>query len=191
MCWSKRTGLDKALYRIEQALDRSYANGNRQEEEQAAVQLQQLLSKTQGLLPRQPTSGDLIPDVQVQLESPQRQGPNNSLDHLRSSIATDVAISGRTVADDGYALEDAENPLQLLARASDLPASTDGLSAGRDHPNPVSAVSYPDQARPPMGNLDLAVYFGPLTPHLDIGEEIDPIDMGFVTPAETDVLFSL
>jgi hypothetical protein len=38
---------------------------------------------------------------------------------------------------------------------------------------------------------DLRVFFGPFSPHLDIGDDIDPIGMGLVTFNETDVLFNL
>jgi hypothetical protein len=190
--YSKRTGLDKAVYRIEQALERSQANGGRLEDEQAALHLQQLLSKTQNLLPRQSISSDLMPGIQAQSASPHSQGhiSNYSREHVNSSLA-DTATSGQVVADDGYALEDAENPLQLLARASDLPVSPSHLLPAPDQPAPAAITSHPEHTRASNENQDLQKFFGPLTPHLDVGEDIDPIDMGFVTSNETDVLFSL
>ena len=133
-----------------------------------------------------------MPGVQAQSASPHSQGhtSNYSRDHVNASLA-DTAISGQAVADDGYALEDAENPLQLLARASDLPISPDHLLPAPDHSTPAAVTSHPEQTRALNENQDLKIFFGPLTPHLDVGEDIDPIDMGFVTSSETDVLFSL
>ena len=130
--------------------------------------------------------------MQAQSTSPHSQGhiSNYSRDHVNSSLA-DTATPGHAVADDGYALEDAENPLQLLARASDLPISPNHPSLAADNATPAVVTSVVEQRRTSIGNQDLRAFFGPLTPHLDVGEDIDPIDMGFITSNETDVLFSL
>ena len=133
-----------------------------------------------------------MPGMQAQSASPHQQGhtSNYSHDHMDSTLA-DTTTSGQAVADDGYALEDAENPLQLLARASDLPISPHHLPPAPDHPTPAAVASHSEQSRFSNENQDLRTFFGPLAPHLDVGEDIDPIDMGFVTSSETDVLFSL
>jgi hypothetical protein len=191
---SKRSGLDKAVHRIEQALERSNANGGRLEDEQAALHLQQLLSKTQGILPRSTVSGDLMAGVQVQPQSasPHSQGHLSSFsrDHMGSSL-TSTSLSAQDGGDDGYALEDAENPLQLLARASDLPMSPRNMPAAPSHLSPVAVPDQAGQKGNQSDNQDLRTFFGPLSPNLDTGEDIDPIDMGYVTPNETDVLFNL
>lgn len=41
------------------------------------------------------------------------------------------------------------------------------------------------------GDEDLQAFFGPFSPHLDVCEDIDPIDMGYITPGETIALFNL
>jgi hypothetical protein len=181
------------VHRIEQALERSQANGGRLEDEEAALNLQRLLSKTQNLLPSRTFSSDPMPGVQAQDDSPQSHGhiSNYSQGHLNSSLSG----AGMTVQegpDDGYALEDAENPLQLLARASDLPISPRNMPPP---PGPMTPAIASTQAQRSRGetdkNQDLRNFFGPLSPNLDVGEDIDPIDMGFITQSETDVLFSL
>jgi len=89
------------------------------------------------------------------------------------------------MTDENYSLDDAENPLQLLARASNLSITPQQPYA----PSPLSPVSVPprsDFAR----DSDLQTFFGPFRPSLDIGEDIDPIDMGLVTLEETDMLFT-
>lgn len=194
---SKRTGLDKAVHRIEQALERSQANGGNLEDEQAALHLQQLLSKTQSLLPslsRNAVSGDTMQGVQVQAHSasPHSQGhfSNFSREHMGSSLTCN-AHSAQGGGDDGYALEDAENPLQLLARASNLPIPPRNMPAAPDNLSPVAAPNHVGHKGDHGDNQDLRAFFGPLSPNLDTGEDIDPIDMGYVTPSETDVLFTL
>lgn len=73
-------------------------------------------------------------------------------------------------------LDSAENPLQLLARASDLSASQQYAQS------PHSAFSRTD--------TDLQSFFGPFQPKLDVGEDIDPIDMGYVNHEEAELLFN-
>ena len=38
---------------------------------------------------------------------------------------------------------------------------------------------------------DLQTFFGRFIPNLDVSEDIDPIDMGFITNGETIALFNL
>lgn len=113
-----------------------------------------------------------------------------SRDHMGSSL-TSTALTAQNGADDGYALEDAENPLQLLARASDLPSSPRNMPVAPDHLPPIAASNQSRQIGEQSANQDLRTFFGPSRPNLDTGEDIDPIDMGYVTPSETDVLFNL
>lgn len=130
--------------------------------------------------------------VQAQSASPHSQGHLSafSRDHMGSSL-TGTALSAQNGGDDGYALEDAESPLQLLARASDLPISSRNMPAAPDQLSPIAGSNHVGQRGEQSNNQDLRTFFGPLRPNLDTGEDIDPIDMGYVTPCETDVLFNL
>jgi hypothetical protein len=130
--------------------------------------------------------------IQAPSASPHSQGHPSSFSHERmGSSLTGTALSAPNSGDDAYALEDAENPLQLLARASDLPVSPPNVPAAPDPTSPAAASNNARQKTDPSENQDLRAFFGPLSPNLDTGEDIDPIDMGFVTPSETDVLFNL
>ena len=72
-------------------------------------------------------------------------------------------------------LDDAENPLQLLARASDLHVpSTKPLEHSISSGDPLHIKSY----------------FAPVRAKLDIGEDFDPIDLGLVSLEEAEMLFS-
>jgi hypothetical protein len=88
-------------------------------------------------------------------------------------------------SDDQQALDDAENPLQLLARASDLrltsPQSSDYLFT----PSISHMGSDADQ------QSDIHRFFLPIKASLDRGSEYDPIDLGLVTEEEAQLLLSL
>lgn len=95
---------------------------------------------------------------------------------------------GQNIADgtDNFAVDDVENPLQLLARASDLSVAS---SQAPYATNILSSVTLPP--RDDFGrDHDLQTFFGPIRPSLDLGEDIDPVEMGLVTVEETDILFN-
>lgn len=146
------------------------------------------------MLPRSTAPNELMSGVQMQAQSDSPHSQSNlssfSREHMGSSL-TGPALSAQNGGDDGYALEDAENPLQLLARASDLPISPRNMPTVSNHISPVAVPSMEVQRADLSENHDLRMFFGPLSPNLDTGEDIDPIDMGYVTPSETDVLFNL
>ncbi|OBT83170.1 hypothetical protein VE02_08240 [Pseudogymnoascus sp. 03VT05] len=158
---NKRTGLEKAVYRIGQAIARSKANGGELEDQQAALNLQHLLSSTAGLLPKS----------QEPVQSPQLSAPP-----IPTHYET-TATAGRT-RDNNYSLDDAENPLQLLASASGMAVSPQP----RQNAQPTSGYLAEDK--------DLQTFFGPFSPNLDVSEDIDPIHMGYITNGETTALFN-
>ena len=85
--------------------------------------------------------------------------------------ANETAISTND-ADD---LDDAENPLQLLARASDL------------H---VPSAKPEDQRNDPEDPQHIKWYFAPVQAKLDVGEDVDPVDLGLITLEEAEMLFA-
>ena len=159
-------------------MKRSKNQGSRSEDEQNTFHLQNLLNEAQGLLPRQ------NPNLDPALQS-QSTGPSSSRHDRLDQSAGRSEILGDPNSDDHFALDDAENPLQLLARASDLtvPHSTYSQSVAL----PVSFPSRSGQSR----DLDLQTFFGPFRPNLDVGEAIDPVENGLVTSEEVDGLFTL
>lgn len=93
--------------------------------------------------------------------------------------------------EDNLALDDAENPLQLLARASDLQLSPAGAHDVEKSPFPMpQAATMPAENRRPDG-LGANSFFVPVRASRDIGLDIDPIDMGLITPYEAESLFTL
>jgi hypothetical protein len=155
---SKRDGLEKAVYRIEQAIKKHKTNGSHSVNDQMH-QLQGLLSSAQQLLPENQSDGQ------------------DEFQRDDSSSSPQQNLTGNEGGDDGFAVQDAENPLQLLARASDL----SGLA---------NAVSLPITRMMNKGDKALRSFFGPFRPSLDNEADIDPIEMGLVTIEETSALFS-
>lgn len=84
---------------------------------------------------------------------------------------------------DELAVDNADNPLQLLAMASSMPTQS------------PSAVITPSPATGSAQNpvdgddVELQRFFGNLMPVLDNTRDIDPVEMGLVTREEADTLF--
>lgn len=186
---SKRKGLDKALFQIEQALKRARSGEQSREESKALNDLQHLLdsdgrSATSAGTPRSKrrnvgdqeddSSGDDDDDYDYDYEATD-DTPGSSaymFQHRDGSLTVD----------------DAENPLQLLARASNLQLSpTPGGG-----PSPSQSIR-PSRRNPLREQLDedaeIQDFFTSVRVSLDVGSDIDPISMGLVTDAEAEELF--
>ncbi|KAH7320617.1 hypothetical protein B0I35DRAFT_427475 [Stachybotrys elegans] len=188
---NKRRGLDKALFQIDQAVKRARSGSNKSlEDEQILAQLRQILSDDRGsastsISPRSqmnsgsygmPDSSDSSDDDDGRFTStgahtPHDHMPRPSLVHRNS---------------DSLAVDDAENPLQLLARASYLQPSP-GSRYGKS-PQSMRAPSNSDRAK---GSIeDLQAFFAPARVNLDIGDDMDPVALGLVSEEEADSLFA-
>lgn len=176
---SKRDGLEKAVYRIEQAIKRQ--KGGNQSDDGQLQQLEGLLNDAQQYLPQKSPQEN---------EHSFKHGENSSSSQQLPRINSIVqSIPGPNASEsnaDDFSVHDAENPLQLLARASDLSVPT---NTSNDIPRISSSL--PVISRPGIVEAkDLRYFFGPFRPSLDNGEEIDPIEMGLVTQEETRDLFN-
>lgn len=165
---NKRKGLDKALHQIEEAIKRPKTDAAGSDAARKLISdLQDLLRRTQGHSARsevEETSDD--PD-QSRTKSPQG-----------------------AAAGDNLALDDAENPLQLLARASDLQFSS---AECRDAPILSTSSGSQSSLRPNSSpNEDLPIarsFFVPVKAKLDLGPDMDPIELGLTTLHEAELLF--
>lgn len=93
---------------------------------------------------------------------------------------------------DNLSLDDAENPLQLLARASDLQLSPPEARAPLKWPSLALAEPASAPRESLDGNLNAArSFFVPAKARLDTGSDMDPIELGLVTFNEAETLFSL
>lgn len=172
---SKRDGLDKAVHRIERAIRNQRTQSNQPEVDYNALHLQNLLSEAQELLP-----------TDTAIRSVKSSGPSSHPQQdPRGQAQRQLTAVESNIPGDNYPVDDAENPLQLLARASDLSIPT-------QEPHPKRPLFTASQAprQDTGGDHDLQIFFGPFRPSLDIGDDIDPITMGLLTIEEADVLFS-
>ncbi|KAJ5639890.1 uncharacterized protein N7484_007752 [Penicillium longicatenatum] len=165
---NKRKGLEKAIHQIEQAIKRPKLDAPGPDDAHKVISdLQDLLIRVQGQLN---SESDSFADAS--------ERPRN----LPSPHDTHV--------DESLALDDAENPLQLLARASDLQLSPTGLR--RELKSPQPPLLAPPTISQDSGPADSGAksFFVPARANLDIGPDLDPVDLGLVTFDESESLFS-
>ncbi|KAK4664244.1 uncharacterized protein QC763_503860 [Podospora pseudopauciseta] len=197
---NKRTGLEKALHQVEQAVRRSGTSIQGIEATKVVSELKVLLgSGSEGSMP----PGDTI-QVGGRKPNPRRDSrqsdtllPDASSDAGDSSASDQDGMSvppqGSTpsqghAVEESLAVDDAENPLQLLARASDLHVSP---KSGNDS-LPAEAASHQRarQAKQPDQPSEVEKFFKLSQFSLDVGSDLDPIDLGLMTVEEADALFT-
>ncbi|GKT93698.1 Zn(II)2Cys6 transcription factor [Colletotrichum tofieldiae] len=92
--------------------------------------------------------------------------------------------------EESLAIDDAENPLQLLARASNLqlsPKPISGLSPKQPGPRASRKKQHVEQ---PDEDSEMQSFFTAVRVNFDVGDDIDPITMGLVTEEEAESLFA-
>ena len=167
--------------------------GDQIQSAEQATELRYLLERSRDLLNAE--SGGIqrrysAPNNIVNTEQHQAQVNTSSPHQTTASHETppsqagsrEGAASNQSIEDEHLNLDDAENPLQLLARTSELLSSIGPqlvAGSGRNSQKPGSGR-----------NNDLQRFFGSFQPRLDVGEELDPIDLGLLTLAEAEALFS-
>ncbi|KAL2131195.1 hypothetical protein VTI74DRAFT_5421 [Chaetomium olivicolor] len=191
---NKRTGLEKALHQVEQALRRT---GSANEATKIVSDLKALLGPgPHGSLPAvshdqsgvrvveasSKQDGILLPDASSDA------GDSSASEQDAMSVPQDSTPSQRHVGEESLAVDDAENPLQLLARASDLHVSpkpgVDHLAAG--------AISH-QRSRQCKQNEEISEvekFFKLSQFSLDVGPDLDPVNLGLITLEEADTLFN-
>jgi hypothetical protein len=216
---NKRSGLEKAVFQIEEALRKSQAGDVNQRT--IGLDLQDLLKKPPSLEEKatstslatdsspewaaqgQTSTGamdaalnheiavsasDLIPAVQT-------RSRYSSVGHYSSGYdySTPHASRGQGILQQAERrdLTDAENPLQLLAQTSELlhaPVQTEEAASL----DPASTFLQQRELRhaPPAAKDDhFDLFFGRFRPRLDVGDDLDPIELGLITLPEAETLF--
>jgi hypothetical protein len=174
---SKRSGLEKAIFQVEEAIKRRKSDAP--SSRTTLEHLQNLLNEAQRdesqLSPRSRPHSFSAP------YSPDSKNTKR-VDTLHPTVREITA----TASDDQLAaLEDVENPLQLLARASDL-RITSPRSFDDGAPTPGSIMNGSEQS----AYLDVHRFFLPMKASLDQGPGLDPIDNGLVTKQEAETLLA-
>lgn len=88
--------------------------------------------------------------------------------------------------EESLAIDDAENPLQLLARASYFHPPSDRRSRRHSPQNPRQH----DASKQDPESTKVQQFFSQAKVKLDIGEDLDPVDLGLVTMDEAESLFN-
>ncbi|KAE9569706.1 hypothetical protein CGMCC3_g14279 [Colletotrichum fructicola] len=190
---NKRKGLDKALYQIEQAIKRSRTGEQNSEDDKAIGNLQALLEGSRNA--RSTTASSHLRRGLSHFNSPDQQPDLSSDDddELDNTPDSNTYMSLHHHNEESLAIDDAENPLQLLARASNLqlsPKPITGLSPKQPGPR-VSRKKQQQQQQvdQPEEDLEMQSFFTSVRVNLDVGDDIDPITMGLVTEEEAESLF--
>lgn len=185
---SKRKGSDKALFQIEQALRRVKSGKQTSEDSNVIVGLKRLL----GVAAEFPTAG--------LSSSANASGQASSAQDARDAALSDDdngeiedSPDGRSYiahhAEGSLTVDDAENPLQLLARASKLQLSPVVCNSSNSPGQLARRGGWRSHPEPEDGSSDIQSFFTGVRVNLDVGEDIDPIDMGLVTVPEAEELF--
>lgn len=213
---SKRKGLEKALYQVEEALKRAGPDVQATDAGKAILELKTMLANGQeaqlngsidgggsNKRARLTNAGSSADQDDSSSDEDDEQSPRS---HKRRESVLTQPRPQRTTApvkpEERLAVDDAENPLQLLARASNLhlsPESTHGQSPSTVISLPVAGVNggggaatataAADERDPEMRQVE--TFFGTTHFNVDHGEDYDPIEMGLVTEEEAEMLFDL
>lgn len=106
----------------------------------------------------------------------------------------DDSAGQRSMADfvqrteESLAIDDAENPLQLLARASYF-HPPNGRRSRRDSPQNPQHDSPSSRTKKDPEAARVERFFSQSKVKLDVGEDLDPVDLGLVTMDEAESLF--
>ncbi|KAI1362030.1 hypothetical protein F5Y08DRAFT_330384 [Xylaria arbuscula] len=193
---NKHSGLEKAVFQIEQALKRTHPGSDQIQSSEQSAELRYLLERSRDLLSaersqKRDASGSNGRRHDGSIPSPQQSMGSHETPPSQTD-SRDTATVSQTIDDDRQLnLDDAENPLQLLARTSELLSSIGVAGIGSAIGN-LPSKSLPSRERAFGSDHDsnLPVFFGRFRPRLDVGPDLDPIELGLLTLAEAEHLFT-
>jgi hypothetical protein len=189
---SKRTGLQKAVHQVEEAIRKSQTQDGDSQTALPGLDLHEILNKTRNIqadIQVDSLASDLVPAIQYQ-QSFASSGHFSGADEANRSTnaANNQSLDRHAETGD---LADAENPLQLLAQTSEL------LQASDMAKRTITLTSVPQAMHLNGGSTfaakpdGIARFFGRFRPRLDVDPDLDPIEVGLITLSEADTLFDL
>lgn len=186
---NKRSGLDKAIHQVEEAVKKARTKGTPFHDEHARALRKLLDDSGDGSQKRDENQrGDsreqTIPREVSTLSTDDNRIPLQATPEIQPMGSEP---SSRNTEEDGdVTVNNANNPLQLLAIASAIPESTTGdPSPDLNHgisPSTITAV--------PGDDDETRDFFSPMTSKLDLGKDLDPQDLGLVSDQEVEILFT-
>ncbi|KAG9253161.1 uncharacterized protein F5Z01DRAFT_176048 [Emericellopsis atlantica] len=206
---NKRVGLDKALYQIEQVVRRGGSGDTPQSGDGGRIvaRLKELLDEVQA---REHLTGASARTDQLDYQQMDESSDADPLAEDGSQVDSTPDMPPANA--DTLAIDDAENPLQLLARASYFQPPEEPRRNEVGHA-PAAPLRHQHQQPPPPTQqnqhtrqpprarqhthsdkakeaCELQQFFGSAARvNLDVGDDIDPLSMGLVTVEEGEALF--
>lgn len=171
--------MDKALYQIDQAVKRARSTAQKNpEDDRILTHLQDLLSNAN--TPDAPTRG------YSETRGYSVSGDGDEDAYSEEEEEPDPVVMPEFIqrTQQSLAIDDAENPLQLLARASYIQPSPE--SRHGNSPMQAHTASTTGQTED-----EIQAFFAPAQVHLDVGPNVDPVSLGLVSEEEADKLFNL
>lgn len=185
---NKRSGIEKAVHQIEEAIRKSKKSDP--QSQLSVSKLEELLKSTQAVMPQQPNdaaTSDLMPSVQLRESTPASNPMNMTSDDYQKYANNQYAGERfiRSSEPNNLSVNDAENPLQLLAQTSELL-----LTPQQSTPAATVSVSNMTEDSSVGGQPQPQVFFSRYQSRLDNEPQLDPVEMGLVTFSEADLLFT-
>jgi hypothetical protein len=182
---SKRRGLDKALFQIDQVVRRVQSgSGAQQGDDQFLAQLRELLQKNRDLSLGSDLQSPTYADGTIVDHDDSEDQTGDEEEGIEPQQLTTAWHTNQSPTD-SLAVDDAENPLQLLARASYLQPSPES----RQVRSPRLSRSEPRASKTQETQDVLYHFFAPPRAKLDVGDDVDPITLGLVSDDEATSLF--
>lgn len=182
---SKRKGLDKALFQIEQALKRVKSGEQSSEDHTVIANLHHLLSDRRGQSVT-PSNASIKGRQQSSVDINEMSSDEDDEDTENTPDSHPYITQHR---EGSLTVDDAENPLQLLARASKLQLSPTPGGTGSSPGQMSRSGRRKQHLDQDDGDSEIQSFFTGFRVSLDVGDDIDPIQMGLVTENEAHDLF--
>lgn len=185
---NKRSGLDKAIYQVEEAVKKARTKGTEIDDEHAQA-LRRLLDESKDVSQKAiGNGGNISHEKTISPEAPilaMGQAPISVQGMPEVQAAGAESLTRSIEEESNVTVNNANNPLQLLAIASAIPEAATG------NPSPASnyGVSPGTTAAASGDDDDTRDFFSPMTSKLDTGKDLDPQDLGLVSDQEVEVLF--
>lgn len=126
-------------------------------------------------------------DAQSEILSPSEDGMYDDEDDVSNLDSTPGLAQAN---EETLAIDDAENPLQLLARASYFQPPEEPKNPSPQAPIPAECAVARGGSKS-SSSRELQGFFAPARVNLDVGDDIDPISLGLVSMEEAEAAFSL
>ncbi|KAK5945306.1 hypothetical protein PMZ80_002510 [Knufia obscura] len=188
---NKRSGLEKAIYQVQEAVKKARTTGPGIQDEHAQA-LQRLLDESKDSTPQprpsmhrqqssveEPATASECSVFASPMERAKVMRSLSTSSFRRQAFAEHPENSGEVT------VNNADNPLQLLAIASAIPEQSGTVVS----PSTNDKVSPDNRTTATNEDDETQEFFTPTSSRLDVHADSDPIDLGLVTREESQTFF--